>query len=316
MIKRLLFIQRVVTYMPELPEVETVKNGLAPLMEGAVITAVQQNRPNLRFPFPENFDTRLHGATVQQLTRRAKYLLGYLTTGDVLVMHLGMSGRFVIDASRLKNNKNGQDNFQNPGVFIHHNSMTSQHDHVVFSLNNGAVIRYNDTRRFGFMMLIEQDHLDAHKLFQTLGVEPLSASFTPDYLAEKAHQKTTTLKAFLLNQKIIAGLGNIYVCEALFQAGLKPTRRASCLATRGGAPNKHTHRLVEAIKNVLHSAIEAGGSTLRDHRQADGSLGYFQHQFQVYGRDGQSCLKPGCDGEVRRLVQNGRSSFYCHRCQT
>ncbi|MEM7618948.1 MAG: bifunctional DNA-formamidopyrimidine glycosylase/DNA-(apurinic or apyrimidinic site) lyase [Pseudomonadota bacterium] len=296
--------------MPELPEVETVRNGLAPVMEGAVITSVQQNRPDLRFPLPQGFAKRLQGVQIQSLERRAKYILGHLTNNDILVMHLGMSGRFIIDFQ-----EGNTPHAQKPGGFIYHNSQRSIHDHIIFHLHNGARIRYNDTRRFGFMTLIEKSELDTHKFFHALGVEPLSKTFTPDYLAEKALQKNTSLKAFLLNQKIIAGLGNIYVCEALHMAGLSPKRKASVLATSKGKANVKCKALVEAIQIVLQKAIAAGGSTLKDHRQADGSLGYFQHSFQVYNRAGEACLRSKCEGSIVRETQNGRSSFYCNHCQ-
>lgn len=296
--------------MPELPEVETVKNGLAPFMENAVITYVQQNRPDLRFPFPDNFAKRLHGVQVKHLSRRAKYLLGHLTNGEILVMHLGMSGRFIID-----DQGGDEKNAKKPGVFLHHNQVHSSHDHVIFNFNTGTVIRYNDVRRFGFMTLVEERKLQQHKFFHSLGVEPLSDDFNAAYLAEKAFQKSTTLKAFLLNQKIIAGLGNIYVCEALHMAGLSPKREAQVLATSQGKANRKTEALVRAVKTVLQKAISAGGSTLRDHRQADGSLGYFQHSFQVYGRENEPCLKAKCQGQVSRIVQSGRSTFFCKTCQ-
>ncbi len=278
--------------MPELPEVETVMRGLQPHMEGALIERVEQRRADLRFPFPDKFVTRLQGAEVHHLSRRAKYVLVGLSTGEILVMHLGMSGRFLV---------NGQEE--------------SPHDHVVFYLSNGDVVTYNDPRRFGYMALVEAAAFDEHKFFTALGPEPLGNQFHADLLAAKARGKKTALKNFLLDQRVVAGLGNIYVLEALHMVGLHPERRAADLVTKAGKPRKVAHDLVAAIREVLGQAIASGGSTLKDYAKADGSMGYFQHSFQVYGREGQACLRPNCSGEIARIVQSGRSSFFCPVCQ-
>ena len=297
--------------MPELPEVETVRRGLAPAMEGARFAKVEQRRADLRFPFPKNFAARLKGRKVESLGRRAKYLIAQLDDGEVLAMHLGMSGRFVIE-------KGGKQIV--PGEFIHdigHDlpRENAKHEHVVFTMSNGAVIRYSDARRFGYMTLIEPGGLEAHPLFKGLGIEPLSPELTPDYLAKRGAGRVQSLKGFLIDQRIVAGLGNIYVCEALYRAALSPFRAASTLATKTGAPSPAARKLADAIRSVLSDAITAGGSSLRDYRQADGSLGYFQHRFCVYGREGEPCLRRGCGGVVERVVQNGRSTFYCPSCQ-
>ncbi len=292
--------------MPELPEVETVRRGLAPAMEGARFVKIEQRRPDLRFPFPKDFARRLKGREVEKLERRAKYLLASLDDGEVLAMHLGMSGRFVIEK--------GKETIV-PGEFVHDVGRETKHEHVVFTMSNGAVIRYTDARRFGYMTLIEPGGLAAHPLFKGLGVEPLDGALTPNFLARRAAGRSQSLKAFLLDQRVIAGLGNIYVCEALFRARLSPFRPASVLATQSGAPAAGARKLAEAIPAVLKDAIAAGGSSLRDYRQADGSPGYFQHTFAVYGREGEPCPGKGCRGAIERVVQNGRSTFYCPSCQ-
>ncbi len=289
--------------MPELPEVETIRRGLEPVLVGQRISRVEQRRADLRFPFPENFGKRLTGRTVVTLQRRAKYLLAHLDDGTVLIIHLGMSGRISIT---------GQGQL---GEFTHNQGNRSIHDHVVLRLASGTEIVYNDPRRFGLMDLTTNTTLDTHPLLANIGIEPLGPDFTPEYLARHAAGRRSDLKSFLLDQRIIAGLGNIYVCEALYRTRLKPTRAAACLATSTGKPNARTSALIPHIKAVLADAIEAGGSTLRDYAQADGSLGYFQHSFQVYGREGEPCLTPSCRGMVRRTVQAGRSTFFCPVCQ-
>lgn len=294
--------------MPELPEVETVRRGLEPVMSGARIVRAMVRRADLRFPFPDRFAERLTGATVRSVGRRAKYLLVALSSGETLIMHLGMSGRFSIGAvlggTRVL------------GEFEQDTGNDLAHDHVVFEMSNGATITYNDPRRFGSMDLCADAGLDQHRLLAELGVEPLGNGLSAAYLAARAHGKATDLKAFLLDQKIIAGLGNIYVCEALYRAGLSARRSASCLASgRKAKATARAERLVPIIRDVLTEAIAAGGSTLRDYKQADGSLGYFQHAFKVYGREGQPCVKPGCEGTVCRIVQSGRSTFFCPLCQ-
>ena len=296
--------------MPELPEVETVRRGLAPVMEGAVIAAVEARRADLRFPFPERFAERLAGRRIAAMGRRAKYLTADLDDGTVLVMHLGMSGSFRIEVT-------GESSL--PGVFHHDRSKQAAHDHVLFHLdhpNHGKVRAiYNDPRRFGFMDLIARSGFDQHPFFRDLGIEPTGNALSADYLAARFAGKRTPLKAALLDQKLVAGLGNIYVCEALHGAGLSPKRLAGSLTTKNGRPSKHLAPLTDEIRKVIARAIKAGGSSLRDHRQADGSLGYFQHQFAVYDREGEPCPKPGCGGMVRRIVQSGRSTFHCPSCQ-
>jgi formamidopyrimidine-DNA glycosylase len=292
--------------MPELPEVETVRRGLAPVMEGARFLKVEANRPDLRRPFPKDFVKRLTGKTVTGLGRRAKYLLADLSSGDVLMMHLGMSGSFRVAADgRAKT----------PGKFHHPRSEARAHDHVVFHMSSGAQVIFNDPRRFGLMLLVPRGELAEHPLMREVGPEPLGNAFDATMLARACAGKKTSLKAALSDQKVVAGLGNIYVCEALHRARLSPKRRASTLATRNGAPTEHAERLVDAIKAVLNDAIAAGGSSLRDHRRTDGELGEFQHNFRVYDREGQPCVTPGCPGTVKRIVQGARSTFFCPTCQ-
>lgn len=297
--------------MPELPEVETVKRGLAPTFEGALIAKVDQNRPDLRFPFPDGFADRLTGRRLTVLSRRSKYLLGDVDSGDVLVMHLGMSGSF-----RIENDLSAD----TPGAFVLARSKDPKHDHVVFHLETidggRARIVYNDPRRFGFMDLIARPVLADHPFFRELGLEPLGNDLGGETLARLFNGRKTPLKAALLNQKLIAGLGNIYVCEALWRTGLSPERAAGTLVTKTGKPTKKAEELAANIRATLEDAIRAGGSSLRDHTQADGTLGYFQHSFAVYDREGQACRTPGCKGTVARLVQSNRSTFHCPACQS
>src|SRR5262245_61838730 len=269
--------------MPELPEVETVRRGLAPVMEGARFDEVKANRGDLRWPLPKDFVERLQGRTVTGLGRRAKYLLADLSSGDVLLMHLGMSGSFRVASQRGRGV---------PGAYYHERSEDRAHDHVVFRMSSGAVVSFNDPRRFGSMKLVPRAKLDDEPLLRALGPEPLGNEFDAAMLAKACRGKKTSLKAALSDQRVVAGLGNIYVCEALFGARISPKRRASTIADRKGKPNERATRLVVAIKAVLVDAIEAGGSSLRDHRRADGSLGDFQHNFQVYDREGEPC--PSC----------------------
>lgn len=292
--------------MPELPEVETVRRGLEPALVGARFARVEQRRPDLRFPLPERFAERLTGRMVEALDRRAKYLLARLDNGEVLAMHLGMTGRFTVERGN---------ELSEPGVFTHGASTAPAHEHLVFHMSNGSVVRYADARRFGYMTLVSNNEMGHHKLFRAIGVEPLSADLTPEHLARAALGRRTDLKAFLMDQRLIAGLGNIYVCEALHRARLSPKRGAASLATKAGGPTERAHRLVAAIKAVLEDAIEAGGSSLRDYQRADGSLGDFQHSFAVYGRAGLRCPRPRCGGTIKRIAQGGRSTFYCPRCQ-
>ncbi|HZZ87076.1 MAG TPA: bifunctional DNA-formamidopyrimidine glycosylase/DNA-(apurinic or apyrimidinic site) lyase [Caulobacteraceae bacterium] len=286
--------------MPELPEVETVRRGLAPVLGGARLVHVEARRPDLRFPLPEGFVQRLTGARIERLERRAKYLQAPLDRGDTLVMHLGMSGRFEVAGG-------GRDS--RPGDFALAQPPDPRHAHIVFETDAGVVVTYYDPRRFGYMDLIATDQLDQHPWFRDLGPEPLGAAFDAACLARAFTGKKQSVKASLLDQRIVAGLGNIYVCEALFRAAIAPERPA------GDVSRRKLGALVAAIHAVLEEAIAAGGSTLRDYANADGGLGYFQHRFQVYGREGEACLKPGCRGHVERIVQSGRSTFACDRCQ-
>ncbi|MFQ6551075.1 bifunctional DNA-formamidopyrimidine glycosylase/DNA-(apurinic or apyrimidinic site) lyase [Aestuariibius insulae] len=282
--------------MPELPEVETVRRGLVPVLEGARIARADVNRPDLRWPFPDRMAERLTGARVDRLRRRSKYILADLDTGETLLIHLGMSGRMLIESAA-------------PGVFHHAKLPQAKHDHVVLQTENGARIVFNDPRRFGAMDLAPTDHIDAHKLLAKLGPEPLGNSFDGFSLTTALEGKATPIKTALLDQRIVAGLGNIYVCEVLHRARISPRRKARNLSA------KRIHSLVPIIRDVLTDAIEAGGSSLRDHRQTNGELGYFQHTFRAYDREGAACTSDGCTGTIRRIVQSGRSSFYCPTCQ-
>ncbi|MGA7994648.1 MAG: bifunctional DNA-formamidopyrimidine glycosylase/DNA-(apurinic or apyrimidinic site) lyase [Bradyrhizobium sp.] len=292
--------------MPELPEVETVRRGLQPVMEGFRIVKMEVRRKDLRFPFQRDFVARLAGQTVTGLGRRAKYLMADLASGDVLLMHLGMSGSFRV----VKD-----DGASAPGQFHHARAKDGAHDHVVFHMSSGAAIVFNDPRRFGYMKVIARGAIDEEPLLSGLGPEPLGNEFDAAMLAHSCANKKTSLKAALLDQRVVAGLGNIYVCEALFRAHLSPRRLAATLATKKGEPTDHAKRLVTAIHAVLNQAIKAGGSSLRDHRQTSGELGYFQHSFQVYDREGETCQTAGCSGVVKRFTQNGRSTFWCPNCQ-
>jgi formamidopyrimidine-DNA glycosylase len=316
--------------MPELPEVETVRRGLQPVMEGSTIVRAEARRKDLRFPFQKDFVARLEGQVVTGLGRRAKYLLADLASGDVLLMHLGMSGSFRVTE--------GEDQ-KTPGKFHHPRNEDRAHDHVVFHMSSGAAIVFNDPRRFGYMKIIARHALEGEPLLSGLGPEPLGNEFDAAMLARSCANKKTSLKAALLDQRVVAGLGNIYVCEALFRSQLSPRRLAATLAAKagprkgvaagqrkgvaagqrnsvaGGEPTDHAKRLVGAIHAVLNQAIKAGGSSLRDHRQTSGELGYFQHSFQVYDREGEKCQTAGCGGIVRRFTQNGRSTFWCPKCQ-
>ena len=286
--------------MPELPEVETVRGGLAPVLEGQRLARVEARRPDLRFPLPENFVQELTGARVVRLERRAKYLLARLDREDTLVMHLGMSGRFEIAGARET---------ERPGAFHWAPDPDPKHAHVVFETDAGTRVTYYDPRRFGYMALVNTATMDLHPWFAGLGPEPLSEDFDAARLGRAFAGRKQGPKTLLLDQRIVAGLGNIYVCEALHRARISPFRAA------GRISRARLERLVEAVKAVLAEAIEAGGSTLRDYAQADGALGYFQHRFRVYDREGRPCPNEGCSGVVARRVQAGRSTFYCPVCQ-
>ena len=287
--------------MPELPEVETVRRGLEPVMQGARFAAVEARRRDLRWPLPSDFAARLQGQAVTGLGRRAKYLLVDLSSGEVLLMHLGMSGSFRVA--------------HDGGERTHERTQHLTHDHVVFHMSNGARIAFNDPRRFGSMKLIRRAELDREPLLRALGPEPLGNAFDAALLAGACAGKKTSLKAALSDQRVVAGLGNIYVCEALYRARLSPKRSAATIATRGGGPNERAQALVEGIRAVLNDAIAAGGSSLRDHKRTDGEFGLFQHHFAVYDREGRRCPRRGCGGTIKRIVQGGRSTFFCPVCQ-
>lgn len=296
--------------MPELPEVETVRRGLQPVLEGARLIRIEARRPDLRFPFPDRFSERLSGRTVTALGRRAKYLTMHVQDGPVLICHLGMSGSFRIESD---------DDSEMPGVFQHERSKSTMHDHVVFHVETAAGARsrviFNDPRRFGFM-LFSEGLAESHPMLAGLGVEPTGNALDGVLLASLLKGRRSPLKAALLDQRLVAGLGNIYVSEALWRAGLSPLREAGTVAKTGKKAREQSERLAEAIRSVIADAIAAGGSSLRDYVQTDGSLGYFQHSFAVYDREGGPCPKPGCGGHVERVVQSGRSTFYCRTCQT
>lgn len=282
--------------MPELPEVETVRRGLAPAMEGAVIADAEVRRPDLRWPFPDRMAERLQGQIVRALRRRSKYILADLSSGETLIIHLGMSGRMQVSSVEA-------------GKFHHSHGGLPAHDHVVIHMGNGSRITFNDARRFGAMDLAPTDKVEAHWLLKDLGPEPFGNAFNGTYLAQRFVGKRSPIKSALLDQRIVAGLGNIYVCEVLHRAGINPKRHA------GRISPQRVERLVPIIRDVLTEAIEAGGSSLRDHRQTDGDLGYFQHTFRVYDREGSPCRTTECSGKVSRIVQSGRSTFYCPTCQ-
>jgi formamidopyrimidine-DNA glycosylase len=286
--------------MPELPEVETVRRGLAPAMEGQLIAQAELRRGDLRWPFPPDMAARLTGARVLQLRRRSKYILADLDRGESLIIHLGMSGRMVISGLSAPHVP-GQFHFDHPAI--------EKHDHVIFHMGQGARVTFNDPRRFGAMDLCATDRLEAHPLLASIGPEPLGNGFHAGYLASRLAGKKTPIKAALLDQRIVAGLGNIYVCEALFRAGIRPERPAGRISAA------RISTLTDTIRGTLLEAIEAGGSSLRDYRQANGELGYFQHSFRVYGREAAPCVTPDCRDTVRRIVQSGRSTFYCPSCQ-
>lgn len=285
--------------MPELPEVETVRRGLEPVLSGARLSRVRQNRPDLRFPFPEQFADRLEGAVVERLDRRAKYLLFPLSTGETWVTHLGMTGRFTLDGEQL-------------GEFEEPAPVAGKHEHVSLCATTGNTttrIGFADARRFGFMGLIPTDQVEAHPWFRGLGPEPLSNAFSAEDLARGFKGRKQNVKVSLLDQRVVAGLGNIYVCEALYRARISP------LVAAGSVSRPRLETLTVAIRDVLNEAVEAGGSTLRDFANAEGGQGYFQHRFDVYGREGEACRGEGCSGVVRRIVQAGRSTFFCPPCQ-
>lgn len=275
--------------MPELPEVETVRRGLIPVMEGKRIIRTDVNRPDLRWPFPNDMAERLTGKVIERLRRRSKYILADLDSGETLLIHLGMSGRMMISTGA--------------------HPETLKHDHVVFLMQDDARVVFNDTRRFGAMDMAPTASIADHKLLASLGPEPLGNEFDEPYLVERLKGKNSPIKNVLLDQRIIAGLGNIYVCEVLLRAGVSPTKKAGKMSAA------KVRTLVPIIRDVLGEAIESGGSSLKDYRQTDGELGYFQHSFRAYGREGEPCVTNGCSGKIQRIVQAGRSTFYCAQCQ-
>jgi formamidopyrimidine-DNA glycosylase len=287
--------------MPELPEVETVRRGLLPVLEGRRLARVAQRRADLRWPLPERFAERLTGRTVTRLSRRSKYLLAELDGGETWLVHLGMSGRILVALPEAAPALLGE--------FHHAAPAPGPHDHVIVETEEGARITYNDARRFGAMDLWPTDRLGAHPLLARLGPEPLGNAFHGPMLIAALAGKQTPVKAALLDQRVVAGLGNIYVCEALHRAGIHPRRIAGTISA------KRVEGLARAIRETLEEAIAAGGSSLRDYRHTDGELGYFQHSFRVYGREGEPCRREGCRGRIARIVQSARSSFYCTRCQ-
>ena len=282
--------------MPELPEVETVRAGLAPVMEGRVILSADVHRPDLRFPFPAKMAERLTGARVDALRRRSKYILADLSSGETLLIHLGMSGRMLVSGVTM-------------GTFHHDHTAPTKHDHVVLDMEGGARVTFNDARRFGAMDLMVTAQADEHWLLRDIGPEPLGNGFNEDYLIARLKGRAMPIKTALLDQKIVAGLGNIYVSEALSRAGIDPRLAAGAILA------KRIAALVPIVRAVLSEAIAAGGSSLRDYRQADGELGYFQHSFRVYDRAGAPCPTSGCNGEITRIVQSGRSTYFCEKCQ-
>lgn len=283
--------------MPELPEVETVRRGLLPVMEGQIIERADINRPNLRWPFPPNMADRLTGKRVLAMRRRSKYILADLDSGETLIIHLGMSGRMQISGVTI-------------GGFHYEHPPFAKHDHVVLHMANGGRVTFNDARRFGAMDLATTVDLHQHKLIASIGPEPLGNSFDEDYLIGALKGRNTPIKTALLDQRIVAGLGNIYVCEVLFRTKISPKRKAGQLS------KPKIRSLVPMIRTVLEEAISSGGSSLKDHRQVGGELGYFQHSFRVYGREGMPCSTPGCDRDIARITQSGRSTFFCMQCQS
>lgn len=275
--------------MPELPEVETTKRGLAPVLEGKRIIKVHQRRDNIRIPIPSDFVEKIEGKVLKSIVRRAKYLQMFLESGHVIICHLGMSGKFVI-----------KEKDETP---------FAKHDHVIFETEDGMMAIYNDPRRFGIMTICAEKDLEEHKLFKEMAVEPLGNEFNSEYLHDKIHKRNSAIKGLLLNQKVVVGLGNIYVCEALNMAKISPFRIGVNVKL------EDTEKLVPLIRDILTRAIEAGGSTLKDFAGADGDLGYFQHQFNAYGREGEECHNNGCSGTIERVNQGGRSTFYCPLCQ-
>ena len=282
--------------MPELPEVETVCRGMKSSMLGKIISRVKIRRDGLRWPFPEQMGDRITGKTVLNITRKAKYILIALDTDETIIIHLGMSGRILINDKTM-------------AVFVDCDEVYGKHDHVTFYMNDNVRIVFNDARRFGAMDLISTKELDNHWLLKKIGPEPLGNSLNSEYLQKTLKNKSVPIKMALLDQHLIGGLGNIYVCEILYRAKISPNRKARNLS------KKHIDKLIQTIRIVLHEAIDAGGSSLKDHRQTSGEIGYFQYNFTVYGRTNKSCLNNDCNAQIKRILQGGRSTFYCPKCQ-
>lgn len=310
--------------MPELPEVETVRRGLAPALQGATVVGADVRRPDLRFPFPDDLKALLEGARITSLSRRAKYLLIELDKGQTLIAHLGMSGSYRVESlhEAVVPERNGAGSAKEvltPGIFHHERSVPGAHDHLVLDVDGGEIgaarVIYNDPRRFGFVLIAPSGALHEHKMLRDLGPEPLGNSLTAEHLAQRFSGRSQPMKAALLDQSHVAGLGNIYVCEALNRSKISPKRQAKTLVSKAGRPTARLIALTGIIREVISEAIEAGGSSLRDHKQTDGSLGYFQHQFSAYDREHEACLNKGCRGTIKRIVQSGRSTFYCPSCQ-
>jgi len=286
--------------MPELPEVETVVKGLAKKIKGKLIENALINRPDLRWPFPKGMKTRLEGKIILNIKRRSKYILINLSSNETMVMHLGMSGRVLI--------KNGEKVFRDPNFYWNKENF-DKHDHVILTMKDGTTVVYNDPRRFGFIDLCDSDEIQNHRMLKTLGVEPLGNQFSAIYLAEMLRDSKSTIKASLLNQKYVCGLGNIYVCEALWRSGIIPTRLAGTISL------DNLEKLVSAIRETLSEAIIAGGSSLKDFKNIEGNLGYFQHQFKVYNCEGMDCRTKSCQEKIKKINLAGRSTFYCDNCQ-
>ena len=282
--------------MPELPEVETVCSGLRSAMEGNIINKLELRRNDLRWPFPKDMADRANDNRVIGVRRRAKYILIDLSSDQTIIIHLGMSGRILIDTT-------------NKEIFNYNSNIFEKHDHVIFYMQSGTLITFNDARRFGAMDMAPTKTLDKHWLLKRLGPEPLGNGLNAEYLSERFKNKNTAIKTTLLDQQIVAGLGNIYVCEILFRSGVSPQKNTNKLKI------KEIERLVKFTRSVLIEAIEAGGSSLKDHRQTTGELGYFQHSFSVYGREGEKCVNDNCQTIIKRVIQSGRSTFYCSKCQ-
>ncbi len=296
--------------MPELPEVETVRRGLEPALLGRQVTAVRLNRPDLRFPFPAGLADTVSGKRILALRRRAKYILIELDSGHTLLAHLGMTGRFTVWPPKGAARNLGEFYYQDPARY----PGDGPHDHLVIDLDNLTRVVYTDPRRFGFVDLIEPGGLEDNRFLANLGVEPLGNELHAEFLANVLAGRRTPLKAALLDQRIVAGLGNIYVCEALYRSRLSPKRSSATIVRKRG-PSPLVEALVHSVRSILSEAIEAGGSTLRDYARTDGSSGDFQQRFDVYDREGEACPTIGCNSRIRRLVQSGRSSFYCPTCQ-